>query len=88
MERWWGVDAVGGWHGAILGHLLSSVASKELLQVGTGTIRLPSGSPQVGSQWNLPHGIWQEWEKPVAGLEFAGQLWPKMRGKGRTSSYE
>lgn len=40
MDRWWGADAVGGWHGAILGHLLSSVASKELLQVGMGTTRL------------------------------------------------
>ena len=88
VYKWWGVDAVGERHGAVLGHLLSSVASKELFQVGVGTTRLPAGSPQAGSQWSLPHSSWWEWEKPVAGLEFAGQLWPKTRGKGRTSSYK
>lgn len=88
VDKWWGADAVGEGHGAVLGHLLSSVAREELLQVGIGTTRLPAGSPQAGSQWSLPPSSWWEWEKPVAGLGFAGQLWPKTRGKGRTSSYK
>ena len=73
VYKWWGADAVGERHGAVLGHLLSSVASKELFQVGVGTTRLPAGSPQAGSQWSLPHSSW--WEPGWMRLLEAGSTW-------------
>lgn len=36
VDRWWGADAVGEQHGAVLGHLLSSVSSKGVVSGGCG----------------------------------------------------
>lgn len=50
-----------------------------MLQVGIGTTRLPA---RVSGRFSVEPSpsSWWEWEKPVAGLGFAGQLWPN-KGK-------